>query len=167
MIRQILLVGAVALSSTYASDVWSELPPDQIPVLVYRLDKSQLNSEIWRKAIATANGHVATAKSSRGGTGFYTLMRVVFKNPEPNERIEVHAVKLKDLKAEYYGGGGALRSVCDGEFVFFEHINGASRRNNQDPVVLRSTVRGANTIWVDVPRPEELQVLGDIIVEHP
>ena len=167
MIRQILLVAVTALNNAYASDVQPELRSAQEPVLLYRIEKSKLDSEIWRKAIATAKNHIASGKSQRGGTGDYTLMRVFLKNPDPKERIEVHAVKLKDLKSEYYGGGEALRFVSDGEFVFFEHINGATRRKDQDPLLLKSTARGANTIWVDVPKKWELQVLGDIIVERP
>jgi hypothetical protein len=162
-LKRVVMEPALQLSTVAPYDSFYRLKE---ATLVYRIDKSELDSEVWRKATATAKNHIATGKSQMGGAGGYTLMRVVLKNPDPKERIEVHAVKLKDLKPEYYGGGEALRFVSDGEFVFFEHIDGASRRNNQDPLLLKSTVRGSNTIWVDVPKQWELQVLGDIIVEH-
>jgi hypothetical protein len=161
MTRQILLAAITALSSAYASDVQSGLPSGEKKELVYYLDKSQLDSESWREAIATAQSHME-------GSREYTLMRIVLKNSATNETIDLVADKIKDLTPKKRNGcNGEICHVQSGEFVIFEHIESTKRRNKQDPLLLRSSLRGEKTIWVDVPQYGEVQVLGDVIVKGP
>jgi hypothetical protein len=124
----------------------------------HRIDRSAMDSERWRKAVATANQHMAER-------GYYSLLRVILQDAQPDETIRVDASKLKDLTPKYDGGGGQIRSLKSGEFVFIEHINSTRRKNGKDPVVFNSASRGNRTIWVDVPERGRLGVLGDVVIE--
>lgn len=135
----------------------------QLPVSAnrpgYRIVRDQIDSPEWRDAIATARAHMS-------GRGHYSLMRVFLDDSLPTETIQAKGTKLKELTAQYSGGGGEFRKTASGGFIFLEHINSNRRRDGQDPVKLGSSLHGASTIWIPEPPSGQLGIVGDVILQR-
>ena len=121
-------------------------------------DGSILESPEWAQAIRTAESHM------RKFGGYYSLARVILDVPQEGETIRCDITKLKALSPEYNGGGGQFRDVQSGGFLFIQHIKSTRRVNGSDPLVLKSSARGTNTVWVPVPSLDKLGLVGDILV---
>lgn len=124
------------------------------------LDSSHksLQSPEWQNAIKTAQSHM-----SKSG-GQYSLARIILDSPQPGETIRAKIVKVKDLTPEYHGGGGAFQKTENEGFIFVQHIAGAHRKDEHDPLVLSSETRGSQTVWIKVPKNGTLGIVGDIRV---
>jgi hypothetical protein len=143
---------------TSAPDV-AQRTPDTPRASVTSGPRSMPESPEWQQAIRTAESHMGKFG------GYYSLVRVILETPLEGETIRGDITKLKELRPEYYGGGGQFRDVQSGEFLFIQHINSARRRNGSDPLVLKSTTRGTNTVWVPVPLRDRLGIVGNVVMK--
>jgi hypothetical protein len=125
----------------------------------HRIHRDEIASTEWRSAIDTARSHA-------GGRGYYSLMRVFVDDSSSSELIQVQGTKLKELSARYSGGGGEFRTICNGEFVLFQHINSVRRRDGCDPIRMGAFEHGSSTIWVEQPPMGELGIVGDVILSR-
>ncbi len=162
MYRTLLLAATCVVAGCQRADV-----PNQPPQSTVRseakgsvaIDTSTLESKEWEEAIATARSHM-----SKFG-GFYSLMRIVLEDAQPNEKIKAQAAKTKKLTPQYHGGGSAFEQKRSGDFLFIEHINSNRRKDGRDPLVVESPTRGTETVWIDVPTRDELGIVGDIRIK--
>lgn len=125
---------------------------------ISRIDRSKIESADWQEAIDKATTH-------QRGMGQYSLMRVILEGATPDEVAQAQGTKLKELTAEYHGGGGLYQNVPNGGFVLLQHINSASRRANQDPINIGHYRYGETILWVDVPEEGQLNVVGDVVLQ--
>jgi hypothetical protein len=123
-----------------------------------RLDVSRLEQSDWKAVIAECK----ELGQLRSGFGSMTLMRVLLDDARPDDMVQLTSIKLTDPKEARAGGGGMFRQVRSGSFVLIEHINSTRRKDGMDPVQIASFTHQQTVLWVQVPPPGTLGVLGDV-----
>ncbi len=96
--------------------------------------------------------------------GFIIVLIAVGCAAEPNEKIRASFTKVKKLTPQYQGGGDTFQETGNEEFVFVQHINSSKRKDEHDPLILSSSARGTQTVWIKVPEDGTLGIIGNIRV---
>ncbi len=135
------------------SKATSELPKNSR----VKIDLSDCDSPEWKAAIDRQQD-VPRIKS---GHGQMTLLRVVLPGASPDALLQITSTKVVELGQ---GGGGAFRQIQNGDFIVVEHINSARRRNGKDPIEIGGFACHRAKLYVDVPPPGKLGILGDVIL---
>jgi hypothetical protein len=131
---------------------------------------ADLTDPEWKQAIDTASAHVADHRqrllanarfslSSIPEYVSYSLARLILVDPQPGETVNATISNTKELTPDYHGGGSLNQRVNSGDFVFIDHVVGASRKDGRDPLIFSSPRRGTITVRVSAPTGGELGIL--------
>jgi hypothetical protein len=124
-----------------------------------RIDASVIQNPAWREAVE----RVGRGGWLRKGKGRATLLRVRVADGDAEEEIQLRGTKLRRPDE---GDGGTFAEFAPGSFVVYEHIASTARENGRDPLEIGSYAHGQHRLWLDVPEPHTLSLLGDVVLER-
>ncbi|MCP4696186.1 MAG: hypothetical protein GY862_04970 [Gammaproteobacteria bacterium] len=160
-IKGLLLL--LILPAVFAAPTVYARSPERSPGKEYQIDRSAIRSSEWREAINLVHKNYPSLQK---GKGLLTLLRVILENPVLEDSVQLFSA-AKLVTPEARNSGGIYHEVVNGGFVLVEHLESARRKENKDPVNIGAFVHARPELWVDVPRPGELALLGDVMLRRP